>query len=146
MRSAGLISAAERVRLPSEAEWEYFARAGSTTLYSFGDDAGKLGDYAWFHGNAAGNDPPVGAKKPNPWGLYDIHGYLWEWCADPGHPDYRQAPADSRAWVAGGVPGRAVLRSGSWKDNAPSLSSTFRRLAPDTLRDDAVGLRCVLSR
>ena len=146
MRSAGLISAAERIRLPSEAEWEYFARAGSATLYSFGDDAGKLGDYAWFHGNAAGNDPPVGVKKSNPWGLYDIHGYLWEWCSDPAHPDYRQAPADSRAWVAGGVPGRGVLRGGSWKDNAPSLSSTFRRLAPDTLRDDAVGLRCVLSR
>ena len=146
MRSAGLISAAERIRLPSEAEWEYFARAGSSTLYSFGGDAADLGDYGWFHGNAAGNDPPVGVKKPNPWGLYDIHGYLWEWCADPAHPDYTKAPADSSPWVAGGTRGQGVLRSGSWKDNAPALSSSCRRFAPATLRDDAVGLRCILSR
>lgn len=146
MRSAGLISIAERIRLPSEAEWEYFARAGSGTLYSFGDDVAKLGEYAWFHGNAAGNDPPVGAKKPNPWGLYDIHGYLWEWCADPGHPDYSKAPADSSPWLARGTRGQGVLRGGSWKDDAPSLSSSCRRLAPTTLLDDAVGLRCILSR
>ena len=146
MRSAELIAPEERIRLPSEAEWEYFARAGSATLYSFGDDAGKLGDYAWFHGNAAGNDPPVGAKKPNPWGLYDIHGYLWEWCADQAHPDYKRAPADSRSWSSEGVRGRGVLRGGSWKDDAAKLSSSYRRLAPAALRDDAVGLRCVLSR
>ena len=146
MRSAGLISAAERIRLPSEAEWEYFARAGSGTLYSFGDDPASLGDYGWFHGNAAGNDPPVGVKKPNPWGLYDIHGYLWEWCADPAHHDYGKAPADSRPWVDGGIRDRGVLRGGSWKDNAPALSSSYRRLVPTSLRDDAVGLRCVLSR
>jgi gluconolactonase len=146
MRSAGLIAPEERIRLPSEAEWEYFARAGTGTLYSFGDNAGKLGDYGWFHGNAAGNDPPVGVKKPNPWGLYDIHGYLWEWCSDPAHPDYKRAPADSRTWSSGGTRGRGVLRGGSWKDDAPKLSSSYRRLAPTTLRDDAVGLRCVLSR
>ena len=146
MRTAGLISTPERIRLPSEAEWEYFARAGSDTLYSFGDDPASLGDYGWFHGNAAGNDPPVGVKKPNPWGLYDIHGYLWEWCADPAHPDYRKAPADSLPWAAGGRTGHGVLRGGSWKDNAPALSSSRRRFAPATLRDDAVGLRCVLSR
>ena len=146
MRSAELIAPEERIRLPSEAEWEYFARAGSATLYSFGDDAGKLGDYGWFHGNAAGNDPPVGAKKPNPWGLYDIHGYLWEWCADQAHPDYKRAPADSRSWSSEGVRGRGVLRGGSWKDDAAKLSASYRRLAPATLRDDAVGLRCVLSR
>ncbi len=146
MRSTDLISAKDRIRLPSEAEWEYFARAGSRTLYSFGDDGAKLGDYAWFHGNAAGNDPPVGVKKPNPWGLYDIHGYLWEWCSDPAHPDYKRAPADSRSWSSEGVRGRGVLRGGSWKDDAAKLSSSYRRLAPAALRDDAVGLRCVLSR
>ncbi len=146
MRSAELIAPEERIRLPSEAEWEYFARAGTGTLYSFGDNAGKLGGYGWFHGNAAGNDPPVGAKKSNPWGLYDIHGYLWEWCSDPAHPDYKRAPADSRTWSSGGARGRGVLRGGSWKDDAAKLSSSYRRLAPATLRDDAVGLRCVLSR
>src|SRR5262245_14684262 len=78
MQATHVIEAGQTVRLPTEAEWEYAVRAGSTTKYSFGDDAGKLGEYAWFNGNAAGNDPPVGAKKPNPWGLYDVHGYLWE--------------------------------------------------------------------
>src|SRR5262245_2258817 len=79
LAAAGLIKRNEIVRLPTENEWEFAARAGSKTKYSFGDDAKKLGEYAWFNGNAAGNDPPVGAKKPNAFGLYDMHGYLWEW-------------------------------------------------------------------
>ena len=99
MRQAKLIEKTEVVRLPSEAEWEYFARAGTTTRYSFGNDPSTLDDYGWYTGNAAGNDPPVGAKKPNPWGLYDIHGYLWEWCLDTGHEDYDNAPTDGSAWI-----------------------------------------------
>ena len=145
LRAAKLIGADEAVRLPSEAEWEYVARAGTTTAYSFGDDPKDLGEYAWFTGNAAGNDPPVGAKKPNPWTLYDVHGYLWEWCADAWHDTYEGAPSDGSAWTAGGDPKRRVLRGGSWKDKAESLSSSFRRAAAADLRDDAVGLRCVLA-
>jgi formylglycine-generating enzyme required for sulfatase activity len=149
MRSAELIGPKQVVRLPSEAEWEYAARAGTTTLYSFGDDAAKLGDYGWFTGNAAGNDPPVGAKQPNAWDLYDVHGYLWEFCADTWHDDYEGAPADGSAWndsnEAGDKPRRGVLRGGSWKDKADSLTSTFRRPADHDVADDAVGLRCVLS-
>ena len=121
LRAAKLIDADRVVRLPTEAEWEYAARAGTITKYSFGDDDKLLGDYAWYHGNSAGNDPPVGAKKPNPWGLYDMHGYLWEWCDG------------------------AVLRGGSWKDDADKLSSSFRRQEKPDLKDDAVGLRCVLT-
>ena len=79
MQTAGLIERGQAVRLPTDAEWAFAARAGTTTKYSFGDDPQKLGEYGWFNGNAAGNDPPVGAKKPNPLGLYDMHGYLWEW-------------------------------------------------------------------
>jgi formylglycine-generating enzyme required for sulfatase activity len=145
MRESKLIEAKQIVRLPSEAEWEYFARAGTKTAYSFGDDPKQLGDYAWHTGNAAGNDPPVGAKKPNPWKLYDVHGYLWEWCADPWHDNYRAAPADASVWQAGGDAKHAVLRGGSWKDPANKLTSTFRRQAEKSLRDDAVGLRCVLA-
>jgi formylglycine-generating enzyme required for sulfatase activity len=85
MRTSKLIAADEEIRLPSEAEWEYCARAGTTTSYSFGDRVSELGDFAWFTGNAAGNDPPVGAKQPNRWGLYDVHGYLWELCQDSWH-------------------------------------------------------------
>jgi formylglycine-generating enzyme required for sulfatase activity len=145
LRSAKLIDADEVVRLPTEAEWEYAARAGSDSAYSFGDDEARLDDYGWHTGNAAGNDPPVGAKKPNPWGLYDMHGYLWEWCADVWHGDCQGAPTDGSAWTTGGQPTMRVLRSGSWKDPALRLTSRYRLGAAKSLRDDAVGLRCVLA-
>ena len=145
LRAAKLIEEGQVVRLPSEAEWEYAARAGTTTKYSFGDVPKDLKEHGWYTRNAAGNDPPVGAKKPNPWKLYDVHGYLWEWCADLWHDTYEGAPADGSAWTAGGDPKRRVLRGGSWKDEAEKLTSSFRRAADAGLRDDAVGLRCVLS-
>lgn len=121
LRAAKRIDRDEVIRLPSELEWEYAARAGTTTKYSFGDSDKDLGDYAWFHGNAAGNDPPVGAKKPNAWGLYDVHGYLWEWCE--GH----------------------VIRGGSWKDDADALACSSRKEVAADTKDDAIGLRCVLA-
>jgi formylglycine-generating enzyme required for sulfatase activity len=145
MRQANLIAPQQEIRLPSEAEWEYAARAGTAMRFSFGDDASQLDRYAWYTGNAAGNDPPVGAKQPNPWGLYDIHGYLWEWCRDRPHATYRSAPVDGSAWVDDGIAQQRVLRGGSWKDPAEKLSSSYRRFAPETLRDDAVGFRCVLA-
>ncbi len=145
LRDAQLIGPGPAVRLPSEAEWEYAARAGTSTRYSFGDDLQDLDAHAWHTGNAAGNDPPVGAKRPNAWNLYDVHGYLWEWCADPWHETYEGAPSVGAAWTAGGDPARRVLRGGSWKDPAAKLTSSFRRAAPRELKDDAVGLRCVLA-
>lgn len=144
LREAKLIGPTQTVRLPSEAEWEYAARAGTTTLYSFGDDVDQLDQHAWSTRNAAGNDPPVGAKKPNAWGLHDMHGYLWEWCADAWHENYEGAPTDGSAWTAGGNADQRVLRGGSWKDPAELLTSSHRRGAPRALKDDAVGLRCVL--
>ena len=76
------------VRLPTEAEWEYAARAGTTTRWFFGDDASKLGEYAWFKDNAEGKSHPVGQKKPNPWGLYDMYGNIAEFVRDEHQEDY----------------------------------------------------------
>jgi gluconolactonase len=147
LREAGLIESSQVVRLPAEAEWEHAARAGTTTKYSFGDDAAQLGDYAWFNGNAAGNDPPVGAKKPNPWGLYDVHGYLWEWTDPTDHGRVPLGRDGGRASVVIRTHEleRLAIRGGSWKDQAEDLAFPSRRLVEPTLRDDAVGLRCVLT-
>lgn len=145
MRAAKLIDQDQVIRLPSEVEWEYVARAGTTSVYSFGEDATRLDEFGWHTGNASGNDPPVGAKKPNAWGLYDIHGYLWEWCADVWHESYQGAPKDASVWTKDGTREKRVLRGGSWKDPAEKLTSSFRLGADKSLQDDAVGLRCVLS-
>lgn len=146
MRAAKLIEMDEVIRLPSEAEWEYVARAGTKTAYSFGDDVKDLDEYGWHTGNAAGNDPPVGAKKPNAWGLYDIHGYLWEWCTDSSHESYEGAPANGLSWAKDGDKQKRILRGGSWKDKADRLTCSYRLAAPKETRDDAVGLRCVLAK
>ncbi|MBI2481001.1 MAG: formylglycine-generating enzyme family protein [Planctomycetia bacterium] len=145
MREAKLITDDQVIRLPSEAEWEYVARAGSTTAYSFGDEPAKLDEHGWHTGNAAGNDPPVGAKKPNDWGLYDMHGYLWEWCSDAWHENYDGAPTDGTSWEKDNADVARVLRGGSWKDQADRLTSSFRLGMSAATRDDAVGLRCVLA-
>ena len=143
LRKANLIAADQHVRLPSEAEWEYCCRAGTSTTYSF--PAADIDGYAWYTGNAAGNDPPVGAKKPNAWGLYDCHGYLWEWCSDVARENYNDAPADGSAQSKGDKSKR-ILRGGSWKDSAEKLTSSYRRIAAAKTRDSAVGLRCVLAK
>lgn len=142
LRKLELIGAKENLRLPSEAEWEYACRAGTTTDYSFGDAAKNLTDFCWFTGNAKGNDPPVGAKKPNAWDLYDVHGYIWEWCADAWHPNYKGAPNDGAAWNADDARER-VLRGGAWTETADKCRSASRHHEPVATRTAAIGFRCV---
>jgi formylglycine-generating enzyme required for sulfatase activity len=119
-------------RLPTEAEWEYAARAGTKTAYFFGDDPAKLGDYAWFADNSEEKTKPVGQKKPNPWGLYDMYGNVAEWCLDHYRKDYYSTqPLDRPALQPVLVPTDRrfshVARGGSWADEAPRCRSAARR-------------------
>lgn len=153
LREAKLIGPGEEIRLPSEAEWEYCCRAGTKGPYSFDGGATRPGDrgkaasgldpYAWHTGNAAGNDPVVGALKPNPWGLYDVHGYLWEYVSDAWHPDYTGVPRDGRSWDSEKSHVQRVIRGGSWRDRGEHLRSAARWAVPDHVRSDAIGFRCV---
>ncbi|HNE39549.1 formylglycine-generating enzyme family protein, partial [Accumulibacter sp.] len=129
-------------RLPSEAEWEYAARAGTQTRYSFGDDAQELGRYAWFSDNAQARAQPVGTRLANPWGLFDMHGNAWEWVQDCYHDRYDGAPVDGSAWEGGECRYR-VLRGGSFANWAEFLRSALRRrFWPEFVIED-IGFRCV---
>ena len=111
-----------KYRLPSEAEWEYAARAGTTTRYSFGDGNLKLGEYAWYSENSGDKTHPVCKKGANPWGLYNVHGDIWEWVQDEWHNTYDGAPADGSAWEDG-VSAVRVLRGGGWFSTGFCLSA-----------------------
>lgn len=115
-----------RYRLPSEAEWEYAARAGTRTRYYFGDAADhQLGWSAWYDKNAGNRQRAVGSKRPNAWGLHDMLGNVWEWTADCWHENYQGAPVDGRAWLSGDC-SRRVVRGGSWYDVSLYLRVTQR--------------------
>jgi formylglycine-generating enzyme required for sulfatase activity len=108
-------------RLPTEAEWEYACRAGTETRFSFGDEENELGDYAWFRTNSNNETHPVGEKLPNPWGICDMHGNVWEWCADQYHENYVNKPENikengSIAWADNNITNQSsrILRGGSW--------------------------------
>jgi len=120
-----------RYRLPSESEWEYAARAGSSTEWSFGDDASKLSDYAWHKGNAK-ESQEVGQKLPNAFGLFDMSGNVWEMVQDCWHHSYKSkylfgdAPQDGSAWTSSCDLQDRVLRGGSWVNDSISSRSAYR--------------------
>ncbi|HYP06730.1 MAG TPA: formylglycine-generating enzyme family protein, partial [Bryobacteraceae bacterium] len=109
-------------RLPTEAEWEYACRAGTTTAYSFGDDTAKLADYGWYSKNSTeGKYGKVGTKKPNPWGLHDMHGNVMEWTLDQYDPKGYAGLAGDNPWNIATRPYPHAVRGGSWMDGAASL-------------------------
>jgi formylglycine-generating enzyme required for sulfatase activity len=114
----------EFYRLPTEAEWEYACRAGTTTPYYFGGDASQLKDYAWFAADSGGKYQPVATKKPNAWGLYDMLGNAMEWTLD-GYAPYTAAP-QTDPWVKATQPYPNSVRGGSWNDPAGQLTCASR--------------------
>jgi len=125
-------------RLPTEEEWEFACRAGSASDYSF-DDAAAVGEYAWYSGNSNGRTHPVGGKRPNAWGLYDMHGNVWEWCEDVFAP-YPPGPGTVPKTPDPTAP--RVLRGGAYNSLPKHARSAYRH---DLLPDDSgrfYGLRC----
>jgi formylglycine-generating enzyme required for sulfatase activity len=113
----------DKYRLPTEAEWEYACRAGTTTNWYFGDNENLLGDYAWYRDNSGNETKPVGQKKPNAFGLYDMHGNVWEWCQD-WYGSYESGnQTDPQGPVSGS---RRVSRGGSWRGSGSSTRAAFR--------------------
>ena len=131
-------------RLPTEAEWEFACRAGSTTEYCFGDSENNLGEYAWCTSNAGQKTRPVGGKKPNAWGLYDMHGNVWEWCNDYfGDKYYESSPAEDPKGADSGA--LRVLRGGSCYFKPLSCRSSIRNIYGPTRRYNGYGFRVLCS-
>ena len=129
-------------RLPTEAEWEYACRAGTTTKYSFGDDESDFGEYGWYWENSGRTTHPVGSKLPNAWGLYDMHGNVWEWCQD-WYGDY---PSGSVTDPSGATSSsRRVSRGGGWYITADDCRSAVRGRSLPSLPFYRLGFRVVRS-
>jgi formylglycine-generating enzyme required for sulfatase activity len=136
-RTAGRLPAGYVYALPTEAQWEYACRAGTTGQYS-----GKLDDVSWYFKNTEGlTTKPVGQKQPNAWGLQDMHGNVWEWCADW----YGAYPGGKISDPKGPATGTIrIVRGGGWGDTALDCRSAFRRAFKPDLHGNSVGLRLAL--
>jgi len=140
-------------RLPSEAEWEYACRAGTTTPFYFGetittDLANYYGDHTYGNGPKGKNrreTTNVGMFPPNAFGLYDMHGNVYEWCADYWHSNYQGAPTDGSVWISGGNSDYRLLRSGGWGSSPFNCRSAYRNLTRPDGRGNRVGFRVVVS-
>ncbi len=132
----------KKYRLPTEAEWEYACRGGSTTAYCFGDNSNSLGDYAWYDNNSGNRTHEVGTKKPNAWGLYDMHGNVLEWCND-WEADYPTTPQKDPTGPSSGS--NRVFRGGGWYGSAQGCRSAFRNRNDPDYRGNYLGFRIALS-
>jgi formylglycine-generating enzyme required for sulfatase activity len=135
-------SLGRRYRLPTESEWEYACRAGSTSAYCFGEEESLLGDYAWYGSNSGSKTHPVGEKRPNAWGLHDMHGNVWEWCSDW----YGDSPGVTVTDPVGPKDGSdRGLRGGCWLYDAACCRSSFRLWLDPSGRSSDLGFRLALS-
>ncbi|MDY0387453.1 MAG: formylglycine-generating enzyme family protein [Methanolobus sp.] len=136
-----------KYRLPTEAEWEYAARAGSTTLYSFGeideDEGPFLGDYAWYHENSYERTHNVVEKLPNPWGLYDVHGNVWEYVQDSWVDSYSGASEDGSA-VEKGENSMRIARGGGFSIKENALYTAYRKKQDPCDGDTSIGFRLAM--
>ena len=133
-----------RYRLPTEAEWEYAARAGTNTASSFGNNANELSSHAWWKENSGNTTHPVGQKKPNPYGLYDIYGNVWEWVQDwHGEKYYAKSPGTDPKGPSSG--NARVRRGGGWDGDAWECRSAYRSCTMPDLLDSYIGFRLALS-
>ncbi len=129
-------------RLPSEAEWEYAARAGTTETYVCGASPQDLRRFAWHIRNSQEVTHPVGEWEANPWGLHDVLGNAWEWVEDEWHPDYRNAPGDGSAWVNAPRESGRVIRGGSYYLDAHALRVAIRHTEDPNFHFKVIGFRC----
>lgn len=136
-------STGKEYRLLTEAEWEYVARAGSTSRYGWGDDLGKGNANCDVCGSRwdLQQTAPVGSFKPNAFGLYDLHGNVWEWVEDRWHDGYHGAPMDGTAWVESGDPNFRIIRGGSWRNEPELLRADARVKRIIGVRFDTLGFR-----
>ena len=129
-------------RLPTEAEWEYACRAGSAGAWCFGDETAVFGDYGCFGKNSGGRTSPVGQRKPNAWGIHDMHGNIWEWCQD-WYETYASNPATDPSGPGEGS--YRVYRGGGWGDPAEFCRSAVRGFYVPAFRFDGLGFRLAMS-
>ena len=132
-------------RLPSEAEWEYACRAGSQSEFFCGDEVKGLEKFAWYSENSEDQTYPAGKKRPNVWGLYDMHGNVWEWVEDDWHGSYKGAPNNGQAWIDNPRSPERVLRGGGWFSAARGCRSARRIAFHPYLRYFIVGFRLARS-
>jgi formylglycine-generating enzyme required for sulfatase activity len=128
-------------RLLSEAEWEYAARAGGQTRFSFGNDEAQLDQHGWYVNNSDDTTHPVGLKLANTFGLKDMHGNVWEWVEDRWHENYEGAPTDGKPWVTDGEVSLRVVRGGSFSDDPGDLRAAVRFKYGHDIQGDSIGFR-----
>ena len=145
IKKLNVMESSDKYRLPTEAEWEYACRAEKTTEFSFGNDGSKLDEYAWYEVNSEEATHKVATKKPNPWGMYDMHGNIWEWVEDDWHYWYDGSPVGGQAWVDKPRGSQRVIRGGSWESNAYDCRSAPRFGEKPGNRSFSLGFRLAKS-